>query len=130
MSLIDLPQPNGAAHRPPGYFKRRFLQDRAAVDGGLSNSPGGPGWNTWIAPTLRVNATAGLQGPVDGLCGFPSPLARATGVDGGLSDGPLPGKRRPGDLNLATAGNLWGTEKLNQWVCRLALAGPMIPSSP
>jgi hypothetical protein len=58
------------------------------------------------------------------MCGFPSPLARGQWVDGGLSDGRYRENAASASLNLATAGDLWGTEKSNQWYAVYALAGP------
>jgi hypothetical protein len=57
------------------------------------------------------------------LTGFPSPLHRGILVDGGLSDGRYRENATTATLDLASLGNLWGTEKASQWYCVYAVGG-------
>jgi len=75
------------------------------------------------ASQIQINATADCKSRVM-LTGFPSPLHRGIMVDAGLSDGRYRENAAPANLDLAMAGNLWGTEKASQWYCVYALAGP------
>jgi hypothetical protein len=123
MSLIHLPQTKwGSGTGRQVILKGDFAEIEQAVLEAFELTQG-PGLEFVDSATLRVNATADCKARVM-MCGFPSPLARGHWVDGGLSDGRLRENAAPMSLNLATAGNLWGTEKSNQWYAVYALAGP------
>jgi len=122
MSLIDLPQSKwGSGTGRQVILKGDFAKiEQAVLEGfGLTR---GPGLEYVDSATLQVQATADCKARVL-LCGFPSPLARGHWVDGGLSDGRYRENAAPVSLNLATAGNLWGAEKSDQWYAVYALAG-------
>jgi hypothetical protein len=123
MSLIHLPQTKwGSGTGRQVILKGDFAEIEQAVLEAFELT-GGPGLEFVDSATLRVNATADCKARVM-MCGFPSPLARGQWVDGGLSDGRYRENAAPASLNLATAGNLWGTEKSSQWYAVYALAGP------
>jgi hypothetical protein len=122
MSLIHLPQTKwGSGTGRQVILKGDFAEIEQAVLEAFELTRA-PGLEFVDSATVRVNATADCKARVI-MSGFPSPLTRGHWVDGGLSDGRY---RENGDstsLNLATAGNLWGTEKSSQWYAVYALAG-------
>jgi hypothetical protein len=122
MSLIDLPQTKWGS----GTGRQVILKgDFAKIEQAVLEACGltrGPGLEYVDNATLRVQATADCKARLV-MCGFPSPLARGHWVDGGLSDGRYRENAAPVSLNLATAANLWGTEKPAQWYAVYALAG-------
>jgi hypothetical protein len=122
MSLIDLPQTKWGS----GTGRQVILKgDFAKIEQAVLEACGltrGPGLEYVDNATLRVKATADCKARVM-MCGIPSPLARGHWVDGGLSDGRYRENAAPVSLNLATADNLWGTEKPEQWYAVFALAG-------
>lgn len=122
MSLIHLPQTKwGSGTGRQVILKGDFAEIGQAVLEAFELTRG-PGLEFVDGATLRVNATADCKARVM-MCGFPSPLARGQWMDGGLSDGRYRENASPASLNLATAGNLWGTEKSSQWYAVYALAG-------
>jgi hypothetical protein len=122
MSLLDLPQTKwGSGTGRQVILKGDFAKIEQAVTEAFEFTRG-PGLEYVDSATLRVNATADCRARVM-MCGFSSPLARGHWVDGGLSDGRYRENAAPVTLNLATAGQLWGTEKSNQWYAVYALAG-------
>jgi hypothetical protein len=122
MSLIYLPQAKwGSGTGRQVILKDDFAQIEQAVLEAFELT-WGPGLEFVDSGTLRVNATAACKARIM-MCGFPSPLARGHWVDGGLSDGRYRENAAPASLNLAISGNLWGTEKCNQWYAVYALAG-------
>jgi len=122
MSLTHLPQTKwGSGTGRQVILKGDFAKIEQAVIEAFEFTRG-PGLEYVDSATLRVNATAGCKARVM-LCGFPSPLARDHWVDGDLSDGRYRENTAPVSLNLATAANLWGTEKPDQWYAVYALAG-------
>jgi hypothetical protein len=122
MSLIDLPQTKWGS----GTGRQVILKgDFAKIEQALMEAcefTRGPRLEYVDSATLRVNATADCKARVI-MCGFPSPLAPGHWVDGDLSDGRYRENAAPVSLNLATAPELWGTEKSNQWYAVYALAG-------
>jgi hypothetical protein len=123
MSLIHLPQTKwGGGTGRQVILKGDFAEIEQAVLEAFELTRG-PGLEFVDSATLRVSATADSKARVM-MCGFPSPLARGHWLDGGLSDGRYRENAAPVSLNLATAGNLWGTEKSGQWYAIYALAGP------
>ena len=122
MSLIDLPQTKwGSGTGRQVILKGDFAKIEQAVTEAFEFTRG-PGLEYVDSATLRVKATADCKARVM-MCGFPSPLARGHWVHGGLSDGRYRENAAPVSLNLATAGQLWGTEKPDQWYAVYALAG-------
>jgi hypothetical protein len=123
MSLIHLPQTKwGSGTGRQVILKDDFAEIEQAVLEAFELTRG-PGLEFVDSATLQVNATADCKARVM-MCGFRSPLTRGQWVGGGLSDGRYRENAAPASLNLATAGNLWGTEKSNQWYAVYALAGP------
>jgi len=123
MSLIHLPQTKwGSGTGRQVILKGDFAEIEQAVLEAFELTRG-PGLEFVDSATVRVNATADCKARLL-MCGFPSPVSRGHWVDGGLSDGRYRENAVPVSLNLATAGNLWGTEKSNQWYAIYALAGP------
>lgn len=122
MGLIHLPQSKwGSGTGRQVILKGDFAEIEQAVLEAFELSRG-PGLEFVDSATVRVNATADCRARVM-MSGFPSPLTRGHWVDGGLSDGRYRENAAAASLNLATAGNLWGTEKSSQWYAVYALAG-------
>ncbi len=122
MSLIHLPQTKwGSGTGRQVILKGDFAEIEQAVLEAFELTRG-PGLEFVDSATVRVNATADCKARVM-MSGFPSPLTRGHWVDGGLSDGRYRENAASTSLNLATAGNLWGTEKSSQWYAVYALAG-------
>jgi hypothetical protein len=122
MSLIHLPQTKwGSGTGRQVILKGDFAEIEQAVLEAFELSRA-PGLEFVDSATVRVNATADCKARVM-MAGFPSPLTRGHWVDGGLSDGRYRENAAAASLNLATAGNLWGTEKSSQWYAVYALAG-------
>ncbi len=123
MSLIHLPQTKwGSGTGRQVILKGDFAEIEQAVLEAFELTRG-PGLEFVDSATVRVNATAYCKARLL-MSGFPSPMARGHWVDWGLSDGRYRENAAPASLNLATTGNLWGTEKSNQWYSIYALAGP------
>ncbi|MGA9754217.1 MAG: hypothetical protein WBV23_03655 [Desulfobaccales bacterium] len=122
MSLISLPQSKwGSGTGRQVILKGDFAKIEQALLEGFDLTRG-PGLEYVDSATLRVNATGDCKARVM-MGGFPSPLARGHWVDGGLSDGRYRENAAAVSLNLATAGQIWGTEKSAQWYAVYALAG-------
>jgi hypothetical protein len=122
MSLIHLPQTKwGSGTGRQVILKGDFAEIGQAVLEAFELTRG-PALEYVDSATLKVNATADCKARVM-MCGFPSPLARGQWVDAGLSDGRYRENAAPATLNLASAGDLWGTEKFSQWYAVYALAG-------
>jgi hypothetical protein len=122
MALIHLPQSKWAS----GTGRQVILKDdfdkieQAVVESfELTLSPS---LEYLSASQIQVNATADCPARVM-LTGFPSPLHRGIMVDAGLADGCYRENPEPATLDMATSGNLWGTEKTSQWYGVFALAG-------
>ena len=122
MSLMYLPQAKwGSGTGRQVILKGDFAKLEAAVLEGFGLTRP-PALEYVDSATVRVEATADCQAKVM-LGGFPSPLARGQWVAGGLSDGRYRENAAPVSLNLATAGQLWGSEKASQWYAVYAIAG-------
>jgi hypothetical protein len=122
MGLIHLPQAKWGS----GTGRQVILKgDFDKIEQGLLESfeiCGAPALEYLDTATLRVQATPDSKARVM-MCGFPSPLHPGHWLDAGLSDGRYRENAAPVDLNLATAGHLWGSAKLSQWYAVYALAG-------
>lgn len=123
MALIHLPQAKWAS----GTGRQVILKgdfdkiEQAVVESfELAHSPS---LEYLSASQVQVNATADCKARVM-LTGFPSPLHRGILVDGGLSDGRYRENGAPAALDVASPGNIWGTEKASQWYAVYAVAGP------
>ncbi len=122
MSLIHLPQAKWASGTGRQVIlKSDFEKIEQAVLEGFQLAQSPP-LEYVDAANVRVNAAADLKARAL-LCGFPSPLHPGQWVEGGLADGRYRENSTTQTLNFATAGNLWGTEKANQWYCVYAVAG-------
>jgi hypothetical protein len=122
MALIHLPQAKWAS----GTGRQVILKgdfdkiEQAMVESfELAQSPS---LEYLSASQVHVDATADCTARIM-LTGFPSPLHQGVLVDGGLSDGRYRENAMPVILDMATPGNLWGTEKASQWYCVFAVAG-------
>jgi hypothetical protein len=122
MSLIDLPQSKWGS----GTGRQVILKsDFQKIEQGLLESfeiTGAPVLEYVDAATVTVQATAACPARVL-MCGYPAPLHPGQWLDAGLSDGRYRENAAAVTLNLATAGNLWGSEKASQWYAVYALAG-------
>jgi hypothetical protein len=122
MSLIHLPQTKwGSGTGRQVILKGDFAEIEQAVLEAFELTRG-PGLEFVDSATVRVNATVDCKARVM-MSGFPSPMTRGHWVDGGLSDGRYRENAASASLNLATAGNLWGSEKSSQWYAVYAQAG-------
>jgi len=122
MALIHLPQAKwGSGTGRQVILKGDFDKiEQAVVESfELAHSPS---LEYLSASQVQVNATADCKARVM-LTGFPSPLHRGILVDAGLSDGRYRENGAPATLDVASPGNLWGTEKASQWYCIYAVAG-------
>jgi hypothetical protein len=122
MALIDLPQTKWGS----GTGRQVILKsDFAEIEQGVLEAfqlTRAPGLEFVDSGSVQVFATADCPARVM-MSGFPAPLIRGQWVDGGLSDGRYRENAATVSLNLATTGNLWGSEKASQWYAVYALAG-------
>ena len=123
MALIHLPQAKWAS----GTGRQVILKgdfdkiEEAVVESfALARSPS---LEYLSASQVQVAATADCKARVM-LTGFPSPLHRGILVEAGLSDGRYRENGAPATLDVASPGNIWGTEKPSQWYAVYAVAGP------
>lgn len=122
MALIHLPQAKWAS----GTGRQVILKgdfdkiEQAVVESfELAHSPS---LEYLGASQVQIAATADCKARVM-LTGFPSPLHRGILVDAGLSDGRYRENGAPATLDVASPGNIWGTEKASQWYAVYAVAG-------
>jgi hypothetical protein len=122
MSLINLPQSKwGSGTGRQVILKSDFDRiEQAVLEGFEIAQP--PVLEYQDGATVRVKATTTCKARLM-LNGFPSPLHPGQWVDCGLSDGRYRENAAAATLNFATAGNLWGTAKPDQWYCIYAIAG-------
>jgi hypothetical protein len=124
MSLIQLPQTKwGSGTGRQVILKSDFAEIEQAVLEAFELTRA-PGLEYVDSATVQVSATADCKARVM-MSGFPSPLIRGQWVDGGLSDSRYRENAATASLNLATAADLWGSEKSSQWYAVYGLAGAM-----